>query len=313
MGTADVADVLARHLTGSSVTDAAQLTGGASRETWAVRIDGERRIAQRQRAGAGAGRSMAVEATVLRAAAEAGVPVPRTIAFIDDADGDVIVSTHHDGETIPRRILRDDRFATARGTLVGELGAAAARIHATPLDDLGQVPAGDVLAESRRVLDEIGHPHPTFELALRWLDEHRPPPPSRPVLVHGDLRLGNVIVGDEGLIAVIDWELAHRGDPMEDLGWLCVPAWRFGSELPAAGLGSRDELFAAYEAAGGCRVDPASVRWWEICGIFRWGVMCMMQAEAYRSGLVGSHELAAIGRRVCENEHDLFCALDGRW
>ncbi len=131
--------------------------------------------------------------------------------------------------------------------------------------------------------------------------------------MHGDFRLGNVIVDDEGLAAVIDWELAHRGDPMEDLGWLCVKAWRFGSSEPVAGVGRYEDLFAAYEAAGGAPVDPETVRWWEVLGTLKWGIMCIMQASAHLTGMARSHELAAIGRRVCENEYDLFLALEGRW
>jgi aminoglycoside phosphotransferase (APT) family kinase protein len=162
------------------------------------------------------------------------------------------------------------------------------------------------------MLDTLGQPHPAFELAFRWLEQHRPASP-RQAIVHGDFRLGNIIVGDDGLRAVLDWELAHLGDPMEDLGWLCVKAWRFGSSKPVAGVGDRAELFAAYEAAGGGTVDPAAAHWWEVLGTLKWGIMCILQCSAHLSGLSRSHELAAIGRRVCENEHDLFLALEGHW
>jgi aminoglycoside phosphotransferase (APT) family kinase protein len=131
--------------------------------------------------------------------------------------------------------------------------------------------------------------------------------------VHGDFRLGNMIVGPNGLRAVIDWELAHLGDPMEDLGWLCVKAWRFGGAAPVAGLGRYEELFEAYEASGGGRVDPSVVHWWEVLGTWKWAIMCIMQANVHLSGAARSHELAAIGRRVCENEYDLLIALEGRW
>ena len=143
-------------------------------------------------------------------------------------------------------------------------------------------------------LDHIGEPHPAFELAFRWLDEHRPAKSSPVAVVHGDFRLGNVIVDATGLQAVIDWELAHLGDPMEDLGWLCSPAWRFGSPLPAAGVGTREQLFAAYGEVAGVEVDPDVVRWWEVNGILRWGIICVAQAHVHTSGVVRSHELAAI-------------------
>ena len=128
-------------------------------------------------------------------------------------------------------------------------------------------------------------------------------------VVHGDFRLGNVIVDEHGLAAILDWELAHVGDPMEDLGWLCVKAWRFGGDLPVAGLGAYDDLFAAYSDASGRPVDPDVVRWWEVLGTLKWGIMCIMQANAHLSGASRSHELAAIGRRVCENEYDLLALM----
>jgi hypothetical protein len=160
------------------------------------------------------------------------------------------------------------------------------------------------------VLDTLGEPHPAFELGLRWLDEHRPASPLVTV-VHGDLRLGNLLVDREGLRAVLDWELAHLGDPREDLAWFCVRAWRFGSSLPAGGVATREELVAAYEAAGGSTVDATALRWWEVIGTLKWGVICIMQAWGHLSGMSRSVELATIGRRVCENEWDLLGLLPG--
>jgi aminoglycoside phosphotransferase (APT) family kinase protein len=121
------------------------------------------------------------------------------------------------------------------------------------------------------------------------------------------------MVGPDGLRAVLDWELAHIGDPLEDLGWLCVKAWRFGSQRPVAGVGDYADLFGAYERESGAPVDADAVRWWEVLGTLKWGIMCIVQAEAHLDGSTRSHELAAIGRRVCENEYDLFLALEGRW
>ncbi len=120
------------------------------------------------------------------------------------------------------------------------------------------------------------------------------------------------MVDEDGLAAVLDWELAHLGDPMEDLGWLCVRAWRFGSDLPVAGVGDYAELFAAYESASGTPVDPDVVHWWEVLGTLRWGVICMMQASSHLTGLSRSVELAAIGRRVCENEYDVLGLIGAR-
>ena len=304
-----VRDVLAGLFPDASIGEPTALTGGASRSTWRCEVDGEHYVVQRQTPDAA--REMAVEAALLAAAAD--VPAPPLVAHFVGSDGvSNLVTRLVEGETIARRILRDDRFRTARSRLVEQLGRAAARIHRIEPTEIDGLAAADVLAMTRLTLDELGEPHPAFEMAFRWLDDHRPEP-RPPALVHGDFRLGNVIVDDDGLAAVIDWELAFVGDPIADLGWLCAPAWRFGSPLPAAGVGSREALLAAYTDESGVDVSLDELIWWEVASSLRWGVMCIVQAERHRSGAVRSHELAAIGRRTCENEHDLFLALEGRW
>ncbi len=249
------------------------------------------------------------EARALRLARDAGLAVPEVLLSSDTADpfGTCgLVMRRVAGETIARRILRDDLFAPARSVLVGELGRFAAGLHALPAP--ADFPRPDPLTDLRVKLGEfaeLGQVSEVFELAARELGSSRPAPRG-PVLVHGDLRLGNLIVAPPGLAAVIDWELVHAGDPAEDLGWLCVKAWRFGAGGAAAGLGSREELLAAYEAAGGASVSLEELRWWEILGTLRWGVICLTQAWAHLSGAYRSVELAAIGRRVCEQEWDLL-------
>ncbi len=309
----DLAAQLAEVLGASAVNDLARLSGGASRETWRFVADGEPLVLQRQRGGDV--RDMAVEVAALRAAAAGGVPAARVVASGDATSAlgaSFMVLTAIDGETIARKILRDDEYAHARTVLTTQLGAALAQLHAVDASIVPALPAPDQLQQYREVLDTSEQPHPAFELAFRWLAAHQPAA-SQQTLVHGDFRLGNVMVGDDGLRAVLDWELAHLGDPMEDLGWLCVRAWRFGLPQPVAGLGAYEQLFEAYEAAGGAPVDPEVVRWWEVLGTLKWGIICIMQASTHLTGVLRSHELAAIGRRVCENEHDLFLALEGRW
>jgi aminoglycoside phosphotransferase (APT) family kinase protein len=305
------------ELLGADVADLDRLSGGASRETWRLTSNGRRLIAQVQRRGDV--RNMGVEVAVLRAAFAAGVPVPEVIAAdtdVDSAGGDgqpaVMVLSHVEGETIARKILRDQQFSRARQALTAQCASALARLHGAPVDSAPGLVATDQLVQYRDTLDALGQPHPVFEMAFRWLADNRPA--ARPqVIVHGDFRLGNLMIDQHGLAAVLDWELAHIGDPMEDLGWLCVKAWRFGSSLPVAGVGEYDELCAAYDAAGGGHADPADVHWWEVLGTLKWGIMCILQTNAHLSGMSRSHELAAIGRRVCENEHDLLVALEGRW
>ncbi|WP_241432249.1 phosphotransferase family protein [Ilumatobacter nonamiensis] len=276
--------------------------------------DGRPLVVQRQRAGDV--RDMMIEARVVAAAGEAGVPVPNLLAAEQNDDGSCFMVVEAiDGETIARKIQRDDEYAEARAVIPAQLGTALAAVHRIePVTGLESV---DQIEHYTTVMDELvesgaGGPQPMLELVRRWLIDHRPPPVD-PVVVHGDFRLGNLIVDRNGLSAVIDWELAHLGDPMEDLGWLCVKAWRFGQPPPVGGLGEYEQLFEAYEAAAGVRVDPDVVRWWEVMGTWKWAVMCSLQASVHLTGSVRSHELAAIGRRVCESEHDLFLALEGRW
>src|SRR3954452_706768 len=309
----DLAAALSAQLDGATIADLQRLSGGASRETWQFTADGQTLILQRQRSGDV--RDMATEVDALRAAAAVGVPVAKIVAASNDAGAlgaAFMVLTHVPGETIARKILRDDEFATARQNLTRDCAAALARLHTIDPADVPGAVEMDQMEQYRAVLDGVGAPHPTFELAFRWLDEHRPPAgPTR--VVHGDFRLGNLMVDRRGLAAVLDWELVHLGDPMEDLGWMCVKAWRFGSPYPVAGVGQYEELIDAYAAAAGYPVDVEVVRWWEVLGTLKWGIMCIMQAQSHLTGAARSHELAAIGRRVCENEHDLFLALQGRW
>jgi len=298
-----------------SVTGLRRLSGGASRETWSFDAEGSQRLplVLRRDAPGLPSSTMLLEAGCLEAAAAAGVPVPRVLAASDDPaalGASFLVMQRIDGETIPRRILRDDGYARARERLTGECAAALAGIHSVDATGLAGLEDEDPVGRWRRALDELGSPHPAFELAFRWLEANRPPPRRR-TLVHGDFRMGNLIVGPEGLRAVLDWELAHLGDPLADLGWFCVRAWRFGNDrLPAGGVGTYDGFVGAYEAASGTEVDRPALLWWETMGTLTWGILCGVQAARHTSGAVRSVELAAIGRRVCENEWDVLACLE---
>ena len=299
-----------------------RLSGGASRQTWLVepRWDGgsgddgaASLVLQVARPGAPAtSLPFATEARLLRAAAAAGVPVPTVLAAsgLDGAepvDGRPwMLTAHVAGETIARRILRDEPFAAARARLVADCGRALAAVHRIDPAQVEGLRASDPVTEAEAILDLVDEPHPVLELALVWLGANRPAPTTpEPRVVHGDFRLGNLIV-DDGLAAAIDWELAHLGDPAEDLGWLCVKAWRFGAPGVVAGLGDVGELLAAYADAGGRAIDPEVLRWWLVAGTLRWGAICMVQSHSHLSGVTRNVELAAIGRRVCETELDLL-------
>lgn len=307
-------EALAALLGAEKVTDLQRLSGGASRETFSFDADGRPMILQRQRASGL--RDFVTESALLREAAKCGVPVAAVLATDTDATADqqaeigaaFMVVERLEGETIARKILRDDEFAGARPKLAAQCGEALARIHSIPADAVPGLELSDQVEQYRTVLDDLGLPSPAFELGFRWLERNRPAS-SRITVVHGDFRLGNLIIDADGLRAVIDWELGHLGDPMEDLSWLCTKAWRFGAKPRVAGVGDVEDLVAAYEATSGRTIERDALHWWETLGSLKWGVMCMMQANAHLSGMVRSVELAAIGRRVCEQEHDLLLLL----
>src|SRR3984957_14818667 len=296
-----------------------RLPGGASKDTWSFSARPPTGPAQRfvvrsdrDRVGV-SGSRLGLEAALLAAAAGVGVPVPSVVAGVDgpDAAGAAfLVMEFVDGETIPRRILRDEQLVAARAVLAAQCGRILADIHRIPPSAVPGLPGGDLLDQLRDQLDGLGEPHPAFELGLLWLAATRPAPAAAGV-VHGDFRNGNLIVGTDGIRAVLDWELAHLGDPLEDLGWLCVKAWRFGAPLPVGGFGTIDQLVDAYQKAGGSTVDRTALHWWEVLGTLRWGVICIVQTLTHLSGTLRSVELAAIGRRVCEVEWDLLELLPG--
>jgi aminoglycoside phosphotransferase (APT) family kinase protein len=257
------------------------------------------------------------EATLMQLAYDAGVPSPRVLHVLQPEDelGTGFVMARVEGETIPRKILRDAEFAAARPKLARQLGGVLAGIHGLELAQLPELrgmTAAREIAELERDYRSFDWPRPVFELALRWLRDHDPGPSEQTTLVHGDFRHGNLIIGPDGVRAVLDWELAHTGDPMEDLGWICVNSWRFGQiDKPVGGFGTREELFAGYEAAGG-RADPARVKFWEVMGTLRWGVMCCGMMQRFRLGPEHSVERAMIGRRSSETEIDLLRLLAPR-
>jgi aminoglycoside phosphotransferase (APT) family kinase protein len=310
----ELAAALGRHL-GGSVVALRRLSGGASRITSAFDLesgDGARRplILQMDRGGPSQQGRVRMEAALLRAAAAAGVPVPDVVALgeRDELGASWLVVERLDGETIPRKILRDEEWATARQALTSQAGRALAAVHTVDPAGIEGLPPADPLGDPLPFLDALGEVRPALELGVRWLAAHRPPG-GRRVTVHGDYRFGNFLVGPNGLRGVLDWELAHAGDAAEDIGWLCAPPWRFGGSGEVGGFGALPELLAAYSAAGGEAVTPDRVHWWQVYATVKWATICALQASAHLSGVSRSVELATIGRRVCESEWDLFTLL----
>lgn len=296
------------------------LTGGASRATWAFdAATGDQSQALILRTGTpdDVHAGMELEARAQAAAAAAGAPVPHVL-IADDSPAALgnpfLICEAIAGETIVRRIQRQLDAAggqAARAELLRQCAQALAAIHRGDPAIPG-LAHEDPLAQYRERLDAMGDTTATFEWAFRWLEARRPEP-SADVLVHGDYRMGNLIVDGSRLAAVLDWELVHRGDPYDDLAWFCIRAWRFGAPagLGAGGLGSIESFLRAYEQASGSGVDRVAFHWWLVLATLRWGVICRYQAERHLTGLHRSVELATIGRRVCETEWDLLDLLEG--
>jgi aminoglycoside phosphotransferase (APT) family kinase protein len=303
-----------------------RLSGGASQDTWAFDLvgdDGSVTALVLRRAPPGAavrsGRSagLAAEAALIEMAAGHGIPVPALMLVLrpEHGLGEGFVMARLEGETLGRRIVHDPRHAATRRGLARRCGEVLARIHALPCaraPALRTAAAAAELAHCRDWHHSHGTMRPVFELALQWLAAHAPADAAPLTLVHGDFRTGNLMVDDQGLRGVLDWELAHVGDPMQDLGWLCVNSWRFGRpDLPVGGFGGLDELFDGYAAAGG-RIDAPRVHWWQVLGTLQWGVICEGFGHAWLTGAEPQLEKAAIARRASETEIDLLDLLAPR-
>jgi aminoglycoside phosphotransferase (APT) family kinase protein len=312
------------------------LSGGASQEAWSLAMsiaDGEQQTLVLRRDLGGALSSAVLprrqEYAALCAMHAAGVCVPRPYWFSpdlrvgDEAHGApraAFLMGYIGGETIGRRIVQSPALAEARARLPEQLAETLASIHgldprAYGLDWLAGPASGqsaamaalDQLAADLQALDE---PHPALELGLRWLRAQAPAREQLMVL-HGDFRVGNFVVGPEGLRGVLDWENVHLGDRHADLGWLCVRAWRFGQDhLPVGGICTRATFLDAYEAASGRTIDRQRVCYWEILGNLRWAIGALGQAQRHRSGVAPSIELASLGRICAEMELELLNLID---
>jgi len=304
----------------TAAVDARRLSGGASLETWAFGLDdGTRLILRRRPPSARTSDNalpLATEAALLAAVAPGGAPVPEVVHVCQPADGlgEAYVMRRLDGETLGKRIVQGEAFAGVRPGLARRCGEVLAAIHATPLDGLPPLATSDALSELKRyeaLYRELKAERPILEAAFRWL-EGRAPPLARPVLVHGDFRNGNLMVDPEaGLVGVLDWELAHLGDPAEDLGWICVNSWRFGAWRKAVGgFGDAQDLLDGHAAAGGEPVSLERLLFWQALGSLKWAVMCLMMYSSFATGADRSIERAMIGRRTSEAEIDLVLLME---
>ncbi len=314
-----LAALLARNGARGEVQTLARLTGGATKTTWSfdwVDDEGRRALILQQTpprmhdAETSARRPPKLsgdeDAALMIVAREAGVPAPRVVHVLVPADGlgGGYITERIDGEALGKRIVADAAFDAVRPRLAAQCGEILAAIHCMPADRLpflSRLSPTDELSIYAGLLKEHAFVHPALSYALRWIGE-RLPPDDQACVVHADFRTGNLIVDPaEGVRCVLDWEIARIGDPMHDLGVLCMRSWRFGGRGEVGGFGSREDLYTAYERASGMPVDPRRVRFWEAMSNLKWAISCVRRGLARGAdGKPASSELAAIGRRLEE-------------
>lgn len=269
-----------------AVSAVRRMTGGAARTTWrcTATSDGPARgLVFRLNGSNGADLALSNDRTefaVMKAAFDAGIPVAEPLFFEDDprwlGAGFAVLAEVPDCETALAP------FSTAqRETLADDLWSILGRIacldpDAMDLDDVLEPATAETCA--RLQLDHwtaifrasCVHPDPVGEAAIRWMAAAMPPAAHHLTLVHGDYRVGNLLFGRDGRVAsVLDWEMAHRGDPLEDLAWSLDPRQAVDEPDLAGGLAPYRHAIALWEAASGMTVDPAALRWWQVFAAFK--------------------------------------------
>ena len=301
-----------QELLGRKVSEPVLLAGGASKEAWAVDADGEKLLVRRAAVGVIHKHTLSLEHefAVLEAADEADVKVPRPVLYIPDLAGrEAFVMERLEGETIGRRIVQKEELEHARFLLPVQMAEELAKIHAIPAARLPFLPEAR-LERMVDELDEVGEPHPAIELGLWWLREN-PPPARVPVVVHGDYRIGNLVVDADGLRGVLDWEFAHVDDPVRDLAFALVRAWRFGvPKKRLGGIGDVDEYLETYNTLTGFDVTRDELFYWELAGNVGWAIGCLTQMQRHLSGRDRSVELATLGRLGAEVEYEIVHLLE---
>lgn len=310
---------------GGALSGLSRLSGGASMESWAFEYAGRAMVLRRlpdemaERGGDAdplTAISLETQAELIELARGKGVTAPEVLAVLEERDdcGTGFVMARAEGETLPHKILGNPHFAKAEAQLTGQCARELATIHAIDPaelpEDIKQVTLEMLLAEQEQSYREISGAIPIYDYAFHWL-EANVPDPAEPKLLHADFRMGNLIIDQEGISAVLDWELAHLGDPMEDLAYLCTPSWRFGHyEKVAGGFDSAENLIAAYEAASEAAVDRDRFDWWLIYNTLWWGIACLRMGHSYRDGTAHTLERTIIGRRASEVEIDLLLQFE---
>jgi aminoglycoside phosphotransferase (APT) family kinase protein len=201
-----------------------------------------------------------------------------------------------------QKLLEVD-FAPHRDGLARRMYEILADIATTPVDDLPAAERADLPAPDacwRRELDywedivdrNALEPQPIARAGLRWLRRNPPPPPPRVTVVHGDYRVGNFLYRDAEIHGVLDWEMAHFGDPLEDLAWSFMPAWHWARDGRPGGLVTEEDARRIWEARSGLRADPQALHWWKVFSCVKAQGIWLTGAREYAEGRASEIMLA---------------------
>lgn len=289
-----------------AVENLSRISGGASRETYRFRLswteDGQTRerklILRRDPPASLIDTERRIEFEAYRAFRGSAVPVPEML-WLEEQDAALdhpfFIAEEIAGFEASPQLLRAPPYLDTLAKLGERKWSILAEIAkadpaAVGLAEVMPAVAADAcwdreLSYWEGVLDEDeSEPLPIIRAAIRWLRANRPPPAQKVGVVHGDYRTGNFLYDQAGGIhGILDWEMAHLGDPLEDLGWSLNPVWSFGTGL-AGGLLSRDEAIAIWERASGLRADPAALHWWELFNCVKGQAIWVSSARAWLDG-----------------------------
>jgi aminoglycoside phosphotransferase (APT) family kinase protein len=284
------------------VSGMARIPGGASRETYRFRAssDGRERglILRRDPPASLIETERDAEYRAYDAFHALGLPVPEPIALeLDSTPLDRPFFIMEEIENCQTgSILAADPFGEHAQAIGRQFYSVLAKIATPDPRDIGlhdfegetdiHAVAMHEVARWEKVIEEDElEPQPIVRAAIRWLKRNPPPPAQKIAVVHGDYRTGNFLFDADGNIrAILDWEMAHLGDPLEDLGWAIDPLWAGGNPARPGGMIPRAEAIAIWEKTSGLRADPAALHWWEIFASLKGAAIWISAAREYAEG-----------------------------
>lgn len=310
----------------NSIFEINKMSGGSSNEIWIIKYlenNIENKIVLRRHYSIISKKEnlypplpLTIESDVMIQAYKQKIPVPKIIYNIDKKHdlGEGFFMEFIDGITLGNKIIENSSVKLLEPNLASQCGKILAKIHSIPFQNIKSLNTStgtDEIKKYKDIYQGYSFNIPVFNLSFKWLEKNIPPVTDK-CLVHGDYRNGNIVISpSKGIKSILDWELLHLGDRHEDLAWICVNSWRFGNiKLPVGGFGLRNDFYNAYEQSSGEKLNKESLKFWEILGTLKWGVMCLKMYDAYKSGYDRSVDRAAIGRRSSETEIDLLRLLN---